>query len=104
MRVRVTRCESNRAWPDVATRLTIRIMNEPPDPHRRGRAFADALATVAAADRAGYLIAIEDVLESFETRTEFLEDVPVADTVLVLQLLAAQRDAAVDLPASPRLP
>jgi hypothetical protein len=65
---------------------------------------ADALETVAAADRAGYLIAIEDVLESFETRTEFLEDVPVADTVLVLQLLAAQRDAAVDLPASPRLP
>ena len=36
--------------------------------------------------------------------TEFLEDIPVADTVLVLQLLAAQRDVAVDLPASPRLP
>jgi len=60
--------------------------------------------TVAAADHAGYRIAIEDVLESFETRTEFLEDVAVADTVLVLQLLAKQRDAAVDLPASPRLP
>ena len=68
------------------------------------RDVADALATVAAADRAGYLAAIEDVLESFETRTEFLEDIAVADTVLVLQLLAEQRDAAVDLPASPRLP
>ena len=68
------------------------------------RDVADALTTVAAADRAGYLIAVEDVLESFETRTEFLEDVAVADTVLVLQLLAAQRDADVDLPASPRLP
>jgi len=68
------------------------------------RDVADALATVAAADRAGYLIAVEDVLESFETRTDFLEYVAVADTVLVLQLLAAQRDAAVDLPASPRLP
>jgi hypothetical protein len=68
------------------------------------RPVADALTTVAAADRAGYMLAIEDVLESFETRTEFLEDIAVADTVLVLQLLAAQRDADVDLPASPRLP
>jgi tetratricopeptide (TPR) repeat protein len=68
------------------------------------RDVADALTTVAAADRIGYLVAVEDVLESFETRTEFLEDIAVADTVLVLQLLAAQRDAAVDLPPSPRLP
>ncbi len=68
------------------------------------RDVADALASVAAADRAGYLVAVEDVLESFETRSEFLEDVAVADTVLVLQLLAEQRDAAVDLPSSPRLP
>jgi hypothetical protein len=67
-------------------------------------AVADALATIAAQDRAGYLVAIEDVLASFEQRTDFLEDVPVADTVLVLQLLAARRDAAVDLPASARLP
>ena len=68
------------------------------------RDVADALATVAAADRAGFLVAIEDVLESFETRTDFLEDVAVADTVIVLQLLAAERDASVDLPASPLLP
>src|SRR5436305_153053 len=68
------------------------------------QAVADAVVTVAAADRAGYMLAVEDVLESFEQRTEFLEDVPVADTVLVLQKLAAARDAAVDLPASPRLP
>ena len=54
------------------------------------RDVADALATIAAADRAGYALAIEAVLDSFETRTEFLEDVAVADTVLVLQLLAAQ--------------
>jgi hypothetical protein len=68
------------------------------------RDVADALATIAAQDRAGYLVAIEDVLESFEQRSDFLEDVAVADTVLVLQLLAAARDTAVDLPASPRLP
>ena len=60
-------------------------------------AVADALATIAAEDRIGYLAAVEDVLESFETRDEYLEDVPVADTVLVLQELAARRDAAVDL-------
>jgi hypothetical protein len=67
-------------------------------------AVADAVVTVAAADRAGYLLAIEDVLESFEQRTEFLEDVRVADTVMVFQILAAQRDCAVDLPESELLP
>jgi hypothetical protein len=68
------------------------------------RDVADALTTIAAGDRAGYLVAAEDVLESFESRADFLEDVPVADTVLVLQLLAEQRDLAVDLPPSDRLP
>ena len=68
------------------------------------RDVADALATVAAADRAGYRVAVEAALESFEARSGFLEDVAVADTVLVLQLLAAARGVAVDLPASPRLP
>jgi hypothetical protein len=67
-------------------------------------AVADALVTIAAADRAGYMLAVEDVLESFDERTEFLEDVPVADTVLVFQALAAARDSAVDLAESPRLP
>lgn len=67
-------------------------------------AVADALVTIAAADRAGYLLAVEDILESFEERKEFLEDMPVADTVLVLQMLARERDAAVDLPDSERLP
>ena len=68
------------------------------------QAVADAIVTVAAADRAGYARAIGEVLESFETRADFLEDVRVADTVLVLQLLAAKRDAAVELPRSELLP
>jgi hypothetical protein len=63
----------------------------------------DALATIAAGDRVGYVEAIESVVESFETRDEYLEDVPVADTVIVLQTLAAERDLAADL-ASPLLP
>ena len=43
------------------------------------------------------------MLESFQTRDEYLEDVPVADTVIVLQALAARRDLAADL-ESPLLP
>ena len=58
---------------------------------------------IAAADVVGYATAIEAVLDSFETREEFLEDVPVADTVLVLQALAAPRGSRPKLPASPRL-
>jgi hypothetical protein len=64
---------------------------------------ADALATIAAQDPIGYTEAIESVLTSFETRDEYLEDVPVADTVLVLQALAVRRDLEVEL-ASPLLP
>ena len=45
----------------------------------------------------GYVEAVEEVLESFETRDEYLEDVPVADTVLVLQALAGTRGMAAEL-------
>jgi hypothetical protein len=58
---------------------------------------ADALAMIAAQDVVGYIEAVEDVLESFETRVEYLEDVPVADTVLVLQALAGRREMAAEL-------
>jgi hypothetical protein len=57
----------------------------------------DALATIAAEDVVGYVEAIESVLESFETREAYLEDVPVADTVIVLQVLAARREMAAEL-------
>lgn len=67
-------------------------------------AVADAVVTIAAADKAGYLLAIEDVLESFERRGDFLEDVHVADTVLALQALARERDVDVELRPSPLLP
>ena len=67
-------------------------------------AVGDALAYLAAGtDRVGYIEAVEAVLESFETREEYLEDVPVADTVLVLQALAAKRELAAEL-SSPLLP
>ena len=63
----------------------------------------DALAYIAAEDPLGYLEAIEAVLESFETREDYLEDLPAADTVVVLQALAARRDMAAEL-SSPLLP
>ena len=63
----------------------------------------DSLAFIAAEDVVGYVYAIESVLESFETRDEYLEDIPVADTVLVLQALAARRGLAAEL-SSPLLP
>ena len=66
-------------------------------------AVADALVEVAGADRVDYQIALEDILESFEQRTDFLEDIPVADTVLVLQALAGRRGLAATL-TSPLLP
>jgi hypothetical protein len=66
-------------------------------------AVGDALAFIAAEDPTGYVEAIEAVLESFETRQDFLEDLPVADTVIVLQRLAGRRNMAVEL-SSPLLP
>jgi hypothetical protein len=64
----------------------------------------DALAMIAAGDDlVGYTYAIESVLESFEARDEYLEDMPVADTVMVLQALAARRELAAEL-ESPLLP
>lgn len=64
----------------------------------------DALAMIAAGtDAIGYVEAVEAVLESFETREAYLEDVPVADTVIVLQALAARRGLGAEL-SSPLLP
>jgi len=65
---------------------------------------ARALAALAARDRERYAAAALDVLASFESRADFLEDVPIADTVIVLQALAAARGIAAELPESPRLP
>ena len=65
---------------------------------------ADALAYVSAHDVVGYAEAIESVVESFETRTEYLEDARVADTALVLDLLARRRGIELELPDSDVLP
>lgn len=68
------------------------------------RPVGDALAMIAAGtDAIGYVEAIEEVLESFETRDEYLEDVPAADTVIVLRALALRRGLTAEL-SSPLLP
>ncbi len=52
---------------------------------------AAALAALAAHDADAYAAAARRVLRSFETRDAFLEDLPVADTALVLDRLARER-------------
>ncbi|HEY0415268.1 MAG TPA: hypothetical protein VGC78_02675 [Gaiellaceae bacterium] len=68
------------------------------------RDVADALATISAHDVIGCIEAVESVVESFETREAYLEDVRVADTALVLDLLARRRGLEIELPASDVLP
>jgi hypothetical protein len=86
---------------DVGARAlgsTLRDLDDFPQP------VADALVELAGADPVDYALSVDRIVESFEERGEFLEDVPVADTVLVLQRLAAARDLAADLAPSPVLP
>jgi hypothetical protein len=68
------------------------------------RDVADALAYIAAHDVVGYIEAVESVVDSFETREDYLEEIAVADTALVLQELARRRGIEHALPASPVLP
>ena len=65
---------------------------------------ADGLAYIAAHDVVGYIEAVESVVDSFESREEYLEGIAVADTALVLQELARRRGIEHTLPASPVLP
>jgi hypothetical protein len=58
---------------------------------------ANALAALALRDADAYERAVRSVLRSFETREDYLEDIPVADTVIVLQALAHQRGLNVRL-------
>jgi hypothetical protein len=60
-------------------------------------AVADSVATLSAGDADGYEASIQALLADFESRDEFLEDTPVADTVLALQVLAAERGLDAEL-------
>jgi hypothetical protein len=52
---------------------------------------ADALRALAARDADAYRVAVGAIRCSFEMRDSFLEDIPVSDTALALDALAAQR-------------
>ena len=67
-------------------------------------AVAHALDGLARGDAAAYAEARRDVLASFESRDAFLEDVPVADTILVLDALARERGVETEPLSSPLLP
>ena len=77
---------------DAAAGLAAGLRKEPPDTFPG--AVADALAALAAHDPAGYTDAAVRVLRSFEHRDAYLEDIPVADTVIVLEELAEARGIA----------
>jgi hypothetical protein len=72
---------------DDAAAVAARIAGEGLEP----AAVADALGAIGRGDGAAYAEARLAVLRSFEERDAFLEDVPVADTVLVLDALARAR-------------
>ena len=86
---------------EEATSTVAPLMEEPEESFPRP--VAEALAALAAGDGAAYGDAAARVLESFEHRDEYLEGIPVADTVIVLQALAERRGIAAEL-RSPLLP
>lgn len=73
----------------AAERLAASLLREPPDAFPRP--VATALGALAGSDRDAYTAAAQAVLTSFEDRDAYLDDVPVADTVLVLEALARRR-------------
>src|SRR5262249_51872378 len=86
-------------WPDGRhAAVTLRGRDDFPQD------VADALWSIAANSAAGYALAADSILRSFEQRDQFLEDVPVADTALALHPLAERRGLAVSLGPSPTLP
>jgi hypothetical protein len=65
--------------------------------------FSDAVVGLAFGDFDVYRDGVGRVLVSFEERDAYLEDIPVADTVVVLEALAGRRGLAAGL-TSPLLP
>lgn len=83
-----------------AAEVTTRIAAEGLEPV----AVAEALGALARDDREAFAAGREGVLRSFEGREAFLEDVRVADTVLVLDALGRARGFPLPALASPLLP
>ncbi len=71
--------------------------------HDFPQAVAGSLIALSAGDAGAYETAIRELLDDFAGREDFLEDIPVADTVLALQALGSRRGFAVRLD-SPLVP
>jgi hypothetical protein len=65
---------------------------------------AEALFAIGARSPDDFAEALESVLVSFETRDKHVEGMPVADTVLALNALAANRSVGIELRSSSVLP
>jgi hypothetical protein len=65
---------------------------------------AASLAALASGDGDAYRAAVETVIRSFELRDAFLEDTPVADTAIVLDVLAADRGITATHPETELMP
>lgn len=72
---------------DEAAPLAAGLVREPSFPDATGA----ALVALTRRRPEQYEAAVREVLRTFETRDRFLEDVPVADTVMTLQALARGR-------------
>ncbi|WP_217913191.1 hypothetical protein [Miltoncostaea marina] len=71
-----------------------------------GEAFArtaDAITHLASRDAPRYALALAEVVAGFEARDAHLTGVPVADTAMMLEVLAEERGMAAR-PASPLMP
>jgi hypothetical protein len=64
---------------------------------------ADAIEALADRDRRAYEAALRAIVADFESREQHVTGVPIADTALMVQRIAAGRGMAVEL-ASPLLP
>ena len=87
---------------DTEAANTARALLEEPEDVFPGP-VAESLFALAVGDGAAYGDAVDRVLSSFEARDAYLEDIPVADTVLVLEALAERGGIAARL-HSPLLP
>lgn len=67
------------------------------------RRAGDALEAIAARDAAGYGAAVRAIVDDFAARDAHLTGVPIADTAVLLEHLAADRGMAAR-PASPLMP
>lgn len=85
---------------DVEAQVWALAMSAGSDAFKR---TAEAVAALAAWDGGRYAVALAEIVHDFEARTEHLTGVAIADTAVVLDVLAARRGFAVTM-ASPVLP